>query len=59
MIQFNNVAKTFRRARVLDGISLAQSAKLGQCAAAIKLRSSQSVASGLSRDSLLRLAGIS
>lgn len=44
---------------LLDGMSLAQSAKLGQCAAAIKLRSSQSVASGLSRDSLLRLAGIS
>jgi len=43
---------------LLDGMSLARAAKLGQCAAAIKLRSSQSVASGLSRDSLLRLAGI-
>lgn len=43
---------------LLDGRSLAQSARLGQCAAAIKLSSAQSVASGLSRDSLLRLAGI-
>jgi pseudouridine kinase len=42
---------------LLDGRSLAQSARLGQCAAAIKLSSSQSVASGLSRDSLFRLAG--
>jgi len=43
---------------LLDGRSLAESARLGQCAAAIKLSSAQSVASGLSRDSLLRLAGI-
>lgn len=43
---------------LLDGRSLAQSARLGQCAAAIKLSSAQSVASGLSRDSLFRLAGI-
>ena len=43
---------------LLDDRSLAQSARLGQCAAAIKLSSAQSVASGLSRDSLLRLAGI-
>ena len=42
---------------LLDGRSLAQSTQLGQCAAAIKLSSSQSVASGLSRDSLLELAG--
>ena len=43
---------------LLDGRSLAQSAHLGQCAAAIKLSSVQSVASGLSRDRLFRLAGI-
>ncbi len=43
---------------LLEGRSLAQSARLGQCAAAIKLSSGQSVASGLSRDSLFRLAGI-
>jgi len=43
---------------LLDGRSLAQSARLGQCAAAIKLSSAQSVASGLGRDSLFRLAGI-
>lgn len=43
---------------LLDGRSLALSARLGQCAAAIKLSSAQSVASGLSRDSLFRLAGI-
>ncbi|MFO1133257.1 MAG: carbohydrate kinase family protein [Hyphomicrobiales bacterium] len=43
---------------LLEGRSLAQSARLGQCAAAIKLSSAQSVASGLSRDSLFRLAGI-
>lgn len=42
---------------LLDGRSLAQSARLGQCAAAIKLSSSQSVASGLSRDSLFERAG--
>lgn len=43
---------------LLDGMSLAEAARLGQCAAAIKLSSAQSVASGLSRDSLFRLAGI-
>lgn len=43
---------------LLDGMSLAESARLGQCAAAIKLSSAQSVASGLSRDSLFRRAGI-
>jgi len=43
---------------LLDGMSLAEAARLGQCAAAIKLSSSQSVASGLSRDSLFQLAGI-
>ena len=43
---------------LLDGRSLAEAARLGQCAAAIKLSSAQSVASGLSRDSLFRLAGI-
>ena len=43
---------------LLDGRSLAESARLGQCVAAIKLSSAQSVASGLSRDSLFRLAGI-
>lgn len=43
---------------LLDGMSLAEAARLGQCAAAIKLSSVQSVASGLSRDSLFRLAGI-
>ena len=43
---------------LLEGRSLAESARLGQCAAAIKLSSVQSVASGLSRDSLFRLAGI-
>lgn len=43
---------------LLEGRSLAESARLGQCAAAITLSSAQSVASGLSRDSLYRLAGI-
>lgn len=43
---------------LLEGRSLAQSARLGQCASSIKLASAQSVASGLSRDSLFRLAGI-
>jgi hypothetical protein len=38
-------------------MSLADAARLGQRAAAIKLSSAQSVASGLSRDRLLRLAG--
>ncbi len=44
---------------LLEGLALADAARLGQCAAAIKLSSSQSVASGLSRDSLMRLAGVS
>lgn len=44
---------------LLAGRSLVEAARLGQCAAAIKLSSSQSVASALSRDSLLRLAGFS
>jgi pseudouridine kinase len=43
---------------LLEGLVLADAARLGQCAAAIKLSSAQSVASGLSRDSLFRLAGI-
>jgi sugar/nucleoside kinase (ribokinase family) len=43
---------------LLDGRNLAEAARMGQCAAAIKLSSPQSVASGLSRDSLFRLAGI-
>ena len=43
---------------LLDGRPLAEAARLGQCAAAIKLSSSQSVASSLSRDSLFRLAGM-
>lgn len=43
---------------LLDGMKLADAARLGQCAAAIKLSSAQSVASGLSRDSLFRRAGI-
>lgn len=40
---------------LLDGLSLADAARVGQCAAAIKLSSSHSVAEGLSRDSLQRL----
>ncbi|MEI7599797.1 MAG: carbohydrate kinase family protein [Aestuariivirga sp.] len=43
---------------LLDGRSLAEATRLGQCVAAIKLSSAQSVASGLSRDSLLQLARI-
>lgn len=43
---------------LLDARPLAEAARLGQCAAAIKLSSSQSVASGLSRDSLYRLASL-
>jgi pseudouridine kinase len=43
---------------LLEVMALADAARLGQCAAAIKLSSAQSVASGLSRDSLFRLAGI-
>jgi len=41
----------------LEGLPLADAARLGQCAAAIKLGSAESVASGLSRDRLFRLAG--
>jgi len=41
---------------ILEGMSLADAARLGQRAAAIKLSSAQSVASGLSRDRLLRPA---
>lgn len=44
---------------LLDGRSLAEAARLGQCAAAIKLSSSQSVAAALSRDRLLSIAGVS
>jgi pseudouridine kinase len=44
---------------IAEGLPLEKAARLGQCAAAIKLSSSQSVASALSRDSLLRLAGLS
>lgn len=43
---------------LLEGRGLAEAARFGQCAAAIKLSSAQSVASGLSRDSLHRLAGV-
>lgn len=39
------------------GLALADAARLGQCAAAIKLGSSQSVALGLSRDRLFAMAG--
>jgi pseudouridine kinase len=42
---------------LLKGFSLERSARLGQYAAAFKLSSAQSVASGLNRDSLRRLAG--
>ena len=41
---------------LLDGMSLARAAWLGQCAAAIKLRSASSVAPELNRDRLLHLA---
>jgi pseudouridine kinase len=41
---------------LLDGMSLGRAAWLGQCAAAIKLRSASSVAPELNRDRLLRLA---
>ncbi|WP_421695543.1 carbohydrate kinase family protein [Aestuariivirga sp.] len=40
---------------LLEGHSLAEAARLGQCAAAIKLSSAESVAQGLSRDRLLRM----
>ena len=43
---------------LLEGLALADAARLGQCAAAIKLSSLQSVALGLSRVSLMRLAGV-
>ena len=42
---------------LLEGLPLAEAARLGQCAAAIKLSSPESVASGLSRDKLYQLAG--
>ena len=42
---------------LVEGRTLAESARLGQCAAAIKLSSAQSVATGLSRDRLRQLAG--
>lgn len=43
---------------LLEGMNLADAARLGQCAAAIKLSSAQSVASGLSRDSLMQMASL-
>lgn len=43
---------------LLDGFDLATAARLGQCAAALKLSSLQSVAAGLTHDRLYRLAGI-
>jgi pseudouridine kinase len=43
---------------LLEGLALADAARLGQCAAAIKLGSSQSVALGLSRDRLFGMAGV-
>ena len=43
---------------LLDGLSLAKAAWLGQCAAAIKLGSARSVAEELNRDRLLSLARI-
>jgi hypothetical protein len=42
---------------LLEGLALADAARLGQCAAAIKLGSSESVALGLSRDRLFAMAG--
>jgi pseudouridine kinase len=42
---------------LLEGMALADAARLGQCAAAIKLSSAQSVASGLNRGELFRRAG--
>ena len=41
---------------ILEGLPLAEAARLGQCAAAIKLGSHESVATDLSRDRLFRLA---
>ena len=43
---------------LLDGFDLATAARLGQYAAALKLSSPQSVAIGLTRDRLYRLAGL-
>lgn len=42
---------------IAEGLSLEKAVRLGQCAAAIKLASAQSVAMELSRDSLRRRAG--
>lgn len=42
---------------LLDGLDLARAARLGQCAAALKLSSQESVVRGLSRDGLYSLAG--
>jgi pseudouridine kinase len=42
-----------------EGLPLAEAARLGQHAAAVKLASSHSVAEALSRDRLFRLAGLS
>ena len=42
---------------LVEGFSLEISARLGQCAAAMKLSSAQSVAPGLSRDRLRQMAG--
>lgn len=43
---------------LLEGLTLAEAARLGQCAAAIKLGSRESVAPDLSRERLFRLAEI-
>lgn len=43
---------------LLDGLDLAAAVRLGQCAAALKLSSPQSVASGLTRDRLYHCAGM-
>ncbi len=43
---------------LVEGLPLAEAARLGQCAAAIKLSSPESVASGLSRDKLFESAGL-
>jgi pseudouridine kinase len=43
---------------LLEKLALAEAARLGQCAAAIKLGSSESVAPGLSRDRLMKMAGL-
>jgi pseudouridine kinase len=44
---------------LIEGLGLAQAARLGQAAAAIKISSHESVAAGLRRDSVFRLAGFS